>query len=216
MKVSYAICVCTEHRELDTLLCFLTRLKDTEDEIVILVDRTCVTREVQSVLNEYDDKIITFGREFENDFSAHKNYLNRKCTGDYIFNIDADEVPNENIVRNLKHGLKNGNPDLIYIPRVNICLGQTDELLKRYKFSANEVGWINWPDFQGRIYRNNKDIYWTADVHEKIGGPACKKIGNLEPKYENSLLHVKTAQKQIIQNTLYDKIIEKRLEGDQV
>ena len=214
MKISYAICVCTEYQELNTLLDFLTKVKDTEDEIVILVDRTHVTREVQSVLNEYADNIILCGREFANDFSAHKNYLNSKCTGDYIFNIDADEVPNEHVVRNLKQGLKNGNPDLIYIPRVNICLGQTEAFIKKCNFKVNEVGWINWPDFQGRIYRNDKDIYWTADVHETIGGPACKKIGSLEPRYENTLLHVKTVKKQIQQGELYDSITDARLEGD--
>ena len=43
MKITYAICVCTESRELNDLLNFLTHVKDEEDDINILVDSSKVT-----------------------------------------------------------------------------------------------------------------------------------------------------------------------------
>ena len=206
MKLSYAICVCDEARELKTLLEFINSVKDKEDEIVVLVDQGNITRGVQNVLNEYDDKIRVEGRVFNNDFSEHKNYLNRRCTGDYIFNIDADEVPTEDLIKYVKARVNVNKPDLLYIPRINICIGQTKEFLKRWKFQVNDLGWINWPDYQGRVFRNSKHIYWESTVHEKIGGPECKNIEGCDATPNLSLIHVKTVQKQNKQNEFYDTL----------
>jgi hypothetical protein len=43
VKISYAICVCNEHREIESLVNFLLKVKDAEDEINILVDSGKVT-----------------------------------------------------------------------------------------------------------------------------------------------------------------------------
>ena len=207
MKISYAICVCTEYREIDTLLTFLEEVKDAEDEIVILVDNTKASKELTMVLAHYTGLRI-FSRAFANDFSHHKNYLNSKCTGEYIFNIDADEIPTEHFIKNLKETIAKDRADLYFVPRINICLGQTDAFLKRHSFSTNEIGWVNWPDHQGRVYRNHKDIYWTSEVHETIGGPGCKNKNGYDPVPRNALLHVKTVKVQDRQNELYDTIIK--------
>ena len=214
MKFSYAICVCDEHKELDTLLDFLFNVKHDDDEIVILVDSTKNCRDVTLVLAAYTGLRI-FSRAFNNDFSQHKNFLNSKCRGEYIFSIDADEVPTEQLVEKL-YTMVEEKPDAIYIPRINICLGQTAEFLKRHGFCMNELGWINWPDCQGRIYRNHKDIYWQSDVHERIGGPQCKNIksGEMNPLF--TLLHVKTVKKQDKQHDFYEAIICERIEDGQV
>ena len=37
MKISYAICVCNEDNELNSLLSFLVKVVDDEDEINVLV-----------------------------------------------------------------------------------------------------------------------------------------------------------------------------------
>ena len=205
MILSYAICVCDEDRELETLLNFIYRVKDDEDEVVVLVDTTNVNRGVQNVLNVYD-KVHVFCREFNDDFAEHKNYLNNKCKGDYIFNIDADEVPTEALIKHIKTRITVTKPDLLYVPRINICLGQTKEFLNRWKFKVNDLGWINWPDFQGRVYKNSRYIYWESTVHEKIGGPECKHIEGCDATPNLSLMHVKTVQKQNKQNEFYDTL----------
>jgi hypothetical protein len=205
MMISYAICVCTEDRELNTLLNFLTTVKSKEDEIVVLVDRTQLNRDVENVLNAYRG-IRIYGREFKNDFAEHKNFLNRKCRGEYIFNIDADEVPTEELINYVKTRVAVTNPDVLFVPRINICLGQTAEFLKRWKFQTNDMGWVNWPDYQGRVYRNSENIYWESTVHEKIGGPECRVREGCDATPKLSLMHVKTVHKQNKQNEFYDTL----------
>ena len=46
MKLSYAITVCNESKDLYSLISFLKRTKDTEDEINVLVDTAHVTPQV--------------------------------------------------------------------------------------------------------------------------------------------------------------------------
>ena len=102
MKISYAICVCNEHPELNALLSFLTDVIDNEDEINILVDSGKVTDEVHSVLGKFEDRIVVHKRKFCGNFSKHRNYHITKCTGDYIFVLDADEIPQEALIKNIK------------------------------------------------------------------------------------------------------------------
>ena len=202
MNISYAICVCDEYNELDTLLHFLLTVRDKDDQIIVLVDTKRVSSDVMMVLKRYKT-VDKYFREFKNNFAEHKNFLNGKCTGDYIFNIDADEIPTEELIQHIKARLPITKPDLIYVPRINICLGQTRGFLKRWNFKVNELGWINWPDYQSRVFKNNKDIYWENIVHEKIGGPSCKNIEGCEASPTLSLIHVKTVQKQNKQNEFY-------------
>ncbi len=93
MKLSYAITVCNESRELYSLVSFLKKVKDPEDEINVLVDSTHVTQNVRDVLKFYEEDIIVHEREFDGDFSKHRNFHISKCSGDYIFLVDADEMP---------------------------------------------------------------------------------------------------------------------------
>ena len=58
MKLSYAICVCDEHSELNALLSFLVKVIDDEDEINILVDSGKVTDDVRSILKNFKSRII--------------------------------------------------------------------------------------------------------------------------------------------------------------
>jgi len=170
--LSYAICVCNEVKEIRILLTFLeeVRNKDTT-EIVVLVDSTKSTKKLVKCLATFGESIKVFKRDFDGDFAAHKNFLNSKCSGEFIFNIDADEVPDESLIRVFESIKPEHNFDLLYISRINICIGYNQAFLLRWKFQANELGWINWPDYQGRIYRNKPGIImWAGKVHEKIVG----------------------------------------------
>jgi len=62
MKLSYAVCVCNESRELFSVLRFLVDNKDDVDEINVLVDSKNVTQQVRQVLAHFSDKIIQFER----------------------------------------------------------------------------------------------------------------------------------------------------------
>jgi glycosyltransferase involved in cell wall biosynthesis len=196
MLITYAVMVCDEYKELNTLLHFLKRVV-TNGEVIVLVDSSKKCPERDSVLKKFPDYTVHY-RDFDGDFSSHRNFLCDQASGEYIFMLDADEVPTETLMDKLDEVTRQG-ADIIYIPRINICLGQTREWLKSHDFTTNEVGWINWPDYQGRIVKSH--IRWQGKVHEKPEGSDKRMVINAEPWF--ALLHVKTVEKQDKQNILY-------------
>jgi len=203
MKLSYAICVCNESRELDELILFLKTVKDEEDEIVILIDSGKVTDSVRNVLSKYKN-ILVSERKFTGNFAEHRNYHQALCSGDYIFAIDADEMPREEFIRKLKDTITTSNMDLLYVPRINIIPGYTKEWLSKYEFKINENGWINWPDYQGRVYKNNGIIKWTKGLHETVDG--ATRVGMFPDEPNHALWHIKNIQRQEDQDTFYKSL----------
>ena len=203
MKITYAIGVCTEQLELQSLLNFLLCVKDPDDDINVLVDTTKATPNIWSVLKA--SGVTVCMRAFDNNFSAHRNFHIEQCKGDYIFMIDADEIPQENLIRTIKNTIRETGADLIHVPRMNLCPGYTQTWLQNHKFQVNEVGWINWPDYQGRIFKRDPTIKWGKNLHEKIEG-AKKSIG-LPSSPNNGLWHVKTIEKQDYQGKFYDSLL---------
>lgn len=209
MKISYAITVCNEGQEFRELLDFLVPRIRKEDEIVVLQDTSKVSEEVDKVFVDFADHIKTrVTANFEEDFAAWKNRLNSYCTGDYIFQIDADEVPNELLLKYLPALLEeNPEVDLYLVSRQNIVNGLTDEDIKRWRWtisqrSSDGVQIVNWPDWQTRIYK--KGLEWKGKVHERIVG--FKKYGKVPTTLY--LVHIKNIEKQRQQNQHYDKIIQ--------
>tara|TARA_Y100000592_G_scaffold62319_1_gene97357 strand:- start:4989 stop:5630 length:642 start_codon:yes stop_codon:yes gene_type:complete len=203
VKISYGITVHNEAEELIKLLDVLNKNIRKEDEIVVCVDGD--DEKVEAVLGEYlsENEAIVYKRKLDKDFAAQKNSVIEKSSGDYIFHIDADEYPNEILVQQLPEILETNEVDLIYIPRVNTIDGMTDEDVRRWKWRLTEKNWVNYPDYQSRIFRNHKDIRWTRPLHEHIIG--VKTYAHLPPHEELSLYHPKTIQKQTQQNIFYNK-----------
>jgi hypothetical protein len=205
MKISYGITVCNEHQELQNLLEYLIKLIDAEDEIVVVYDQNRVTQEVLDVLEEYSEESISFPFNFQQNFLENKNFMNSKCSGDYIFQIDADEIPEQNLVVGLKTILEHNDVDLLITPRKNLVEGLTQEHIQKWRWNVNEKGWVNWPDAQKRIYRNNPNIKWTGhQVHGMVNG--FKTYATLPFEEEWSIIHNKTIDKQEYQNERYSKI----------
>ena len=214
MKISYAIPVCNEHIELEKLLSFLLEHIDENDEIVVQCDKGNTTPEVYKVLNQADQswqnnptkppiKVIEF--PLNGHFSNFKNNLKEHCTGDWIFQIDADELPHESLITNLKELLKlNTNTEMLLVPRVNTIEGLTQEHINKWRWNVNEKGWVNWPDYQTRIIQNSPKIKWQNKVHEQIVGISIK--GALPMEEEWCLYHPKTIGRQEAQNSFYDTL----------
>ena len=207
MKISYAITTHNEVEEVKQLIPFVYEHKKEEDEIIVLDDFS--VEEMEEVLNKfYDDGYVTVWqrRELQRDFAAQKNYAKEMCTGDYIFHLDADEMPSEFLITNLHQILEsNDNVDLIWVPRINTVVGLTHEHIVEWNWRVNDKGWINFPDPQARIFRNTEDIKWASRVHENIVG--CDVISQLPHKEEFCLYHHKNIEKQELQNNLYGEII---------
>jgi len=210
LKISYGITVHNEAEELQKLLEVLNENIDKEDEIVVCVDGD--DEKVEAVLGESLDSwqhYIVYKRKLDKDFSAQKNSVIEKSSGDYIFHIDADEYPNEILLQQLKEILTINDVDLIWIPRVNTVDGYTQEDVQKWGWRVTENNWINYPDYQARVFRNHKDIRWTRPLHEYITG--CKTYSHLPPQEELSLYHPKTKEKQEQQNKFYNQNFSREL-----
>ena len=210
MKISYGITVHNEAEELQKLLEVLNKNIDKEDEIVVCVDGD--DEKVEAVLGESLDSwqnYIVYKRKLDGNFADQKNSVIEKSSGDYIFHIDADEYPNEILLQQLKQILEMNDVDLVWIPRVNTVDGFTQEDVQRWGWRVNEKGWVNYPDYQARVFRNREDIRWTRPLHEYITG--CKTYSHLPPHEELSLYHPKTMEKQEKQNMFYMENFSKDL-----
>jgi len=211
MKISYAIPVCNEHIELEKLLSFLVKHIDENDEIVIQCDQGNTTPEVYKVLDSFKApvglkdplKVIEF--PLNRDFASFKNNLKENCSGDWVFQIDADELPHESLIINLKELLKlNPTTELFLVPRVNTVDGLTQEHINKWRWNINEKGWVNWPDYQTRIIQNSPKIQWASKVHEVITGFSTKAL--LPTEEEWCLYHPKNIKKQEMQNNFYNSL----------
>jgi glycosyltransferase involved in cell wall biosynthesis len=202
-KISYAITVCNEHEELARLLSFLQYKICPEDEIVIQYDEEAVTIEVLDTINALG-YAFPIGFSLNKDFATFKNNLRQYCKGDYIFQLDADEMPNEYLIENLSLLLQYNPVDLLWIPRINIVEGITSEHISRWRWAQNKLGWVNYPDYQGRVYRNTESVYWENKVHERIVGHAT--FAQLPAEEPWSMYHAKTIDRQERQNELYSQI----------
>jgi len=207
MKISYAITVCNELVEIQRLIEFLYLNKRQEDEICVLVDKPKASKELLFELYKYETTrwIILKESEFKGHFADWKNELTRMCLGDYIFQIDADETPHINLIKNLPSLLQdNQSADMIRVPRVNTVEGLTQEHIQKWGWNVNEKGWVNWADWQMRIYKNNRTVKWKNKVHEVLEGFNIH--GMLPMEEEWALYHPKTIDRQEKQNNYYNSL----------
>ena len=206
MKISYAITVCNEFLEIQRLVNFLVANKRRQDEIIIQFDSKNGDPEIESYLRSHsiNGEFNWHFYEFQGDFSHMKNRLTDMCKGDYIYQIDADEMPSTYVLDMLPEVLQHNSVDVLKVPRINTVEGITPEHIETWGWGVNDHGWINFPDFQWRIYKNNGKIKWKNRVHEVLEG--YKTMSYLPTEMEWCLVHNKTIKKQEQQNLMYSKI----------
>jgi glycosyltransferase involved in cell wall biosynthesis len=203
MKISYALLTHNEGKYIETLLSFLINYKHPEDEIVV-VDDFSDDQETIEILKKYNDNIKLHYRVFDGDHTQ-KNYLNSLCSGDYILQLDADELITPDFIQMLPELLKENNEiDLFIMPRINTVEGLTEEWIARWGWNVNEKGWVNFPDWQMRLYRNCEWVKWNGLLHSKIEGHKTYVFLPLEEMF--CITHPKEISRQIAQNNLYNKI----------
>lgn len=202
MRISYAITVCNEGKELMRLLSLLVSKVRDEDEIVVQCDTSNTTVVVREVIESYLRRIKLVEFSLNGNFAAYKNNLKKHCTGDWIFQIDADEYMSEEFIRNL-HEVLIANPtiELFLVPRINTVEGITENHIRSWRWTVNEKGWINFPDYQTRILQNSPRISWVGKVHEVLTGHTSYAF--LPPDEEYCLIHPKTIARQEEQNHYY-------------
>ena len=211
MKICYKILTHNETDSLEKLLDFLFENIKEKDHIIVVDDysdaptRKILSKYVES--NQYD----YFQNKLEDDFSKQHNYADSLVRDefDYIFSIDADELPNKWLIENIHEILESNDVDLIWVPRINTVEGITEEYIQQCGWRVNEKGWVNFPDYQGRIYKNDESVHWENPVHEIVTG--AKKVSHFPTEEEFCLYHPKDIQRQVKQNELYSKIQVEKL-----
>jgi len=201
-SISYAITACNEHTELDRLLNQLSTNISSEDEIIVQLDSENFTQEVERVVEKYP-KTTRIYFVLNGDFGTFKNNIKKHCTKDYIFFIDADEYLSEELLEDLKEILnQNIHTQLFLTPRINTVEGLTQEHIQKWGWNVNQDGWVNFPDYQTRIIKNEPEITWQNKVHERLTG--FKLYASLPDEY--CLIHPKDIKRQERQNDFYSKL----------
>lgn len=207
MKISYAITVCNELNEVQKLISLLQENKRNEDEIVVLYDSTNGSKSVEEYLraqNVAKTSFIWHSYKFDGHFANLKNHLTSLCSGDYIFQIDADELVEKYFIDLLPQVLEQNNVDVILVPRINTVEGLTPEHIQKWGWRVDENNWINFPDFQWRIYKNHPNIKWKNKVHEVLEG--YETLSHFPQSPEWCILHPKTIERQEKQNNYYNTL----------
>lgn len=208
MKLSYAITICNEYEETIRLISQLLNYKGDNSEIVVLLDTPKASTELIEYLELQGetDKITLIESEFNNDFAQWKNLLNSQCKGEWIFQLDADEYLENDLIYNLEDILENNvDKDLILVPRINTVEGLTEAHIQKWGWKVNEKGWVNFPDVQTRIYKNKPEtIGWSGNVHERIGG--YENYTNFPFEEVYCIKHPKTIERQEKQNNYYNTL----------
>jgi hypothetical protein len=207
MKITYAVTVCNEFLEIQRLLNFLLTHKRPQDGVVVLYDSKNGDPEIESFLRarSVNKSFAWHKAEFQGHFADWKNHLTSLCDGEYIFQIDADEIPHTKLIELLPAILEeNIQCDVITVPRINTVEGMSQDHMQQWGWNVNAEGWINWPDEQWRIYKNKPYLKWINKVHERIDG---HKIWTFLPTIEEfALYHPKTIERQVKQNNYYDTL----------
>jgi glycosyltransferase involved in cell wall biosynthesis len=207
--ISYLVTCKNEGNIIYQLLSLLNQYKEG-NECIILDDYSDDHATKESLQNflEIDNTFFKLHyHTLNNNYSEHKNYGKSLCKGKYIFQIDADELPSETLLQSLPELIKlNSDVDLFWIPRINNFVGVNQE-------NATQWGWkltpykdkliVNWPDPQGRLFKNLPNLKWERRLHEKIEG--AKLFSHLPHAYEFALHHNKTIAKQIETNLRYNR-----------
>ncbi|AFH50274.1 Glycosyltransferase [Ignavibacterium album JCM 16511] len=133
----------------------LNSVKDVVDEIVI-VD-TGSTDNTLEIAKSFDAKIFHF--EWNDDFSAARNFSLSKCTGNWILYLDADERLDLNSAKKIKP-LTEQNDNVGYYCTIT---SYNSEIQR-----SNSIRYI-------RFFRNHPDAKFSGRVHEQIT-PSLEKL----------------------------------------
>lgn len=203
MFLSYLVTCHNETISLEKLLSKLIEFKKDNHEIILLDDYSDSTDTIE-IINKYRDKVNFQQHSLNKNYGAHKNYGIGLCKGEWIFQLDGDECPTDELIKNIDLILKeNSNNEVIWLPRLNYFIGVTDIDVKTWGWNLYD-GMINFPDYQSRLYRNKPNIRYERRLHEKVEG--YKSYTFIPPQKDYAIIHEKTIEKQRQTNINYNKL----------
>lgn len=209
ISICFAITVCDEYEELRNLLNGVIPYLCKNDEILIQGDRDNITENVKKVIAEYSNSITKFVEyPLNHNFGEYKSQLAKQTNCEYIFQIDADEIPHPYLMRHIHRIIYNNKLDLIRVARINLMIENDEKFILWDNYDNAPKRPLNFPDYQRRIYKNSSNITWIHNIHEKVVG--FKTVAYLPTKKKYSLLHCKHWKKQIERDTQIFNVYKKK------
>jgi len=203
MFLSYLVTCHNETVSLEKLLSKLIEFKKDTHEIILLDDYSDNPQTVD-IINKYKSKVNFQQHSLNKNYGAHKNYGIELCKGKWIFQLDGDECPTDELIKNIDAILEsNDSNEVLWIPRLNYFIGVTNEDVKMWGWNYHD-GMINFPDYQSRLYRNLSNIRYQRRLHEKVEG--FKSYAFLPPQKDYAIVHEKTIEKQRETNIKYNQM----------
>ncbi len=149
--MTFSLCMIVKN-EAEILERCLDSISDLMDEIII-VD-TGSTDQTKEIAQKYTDKVFDF--EWDDDFSAARNFAFSKATMDYIYSADADEVldeENHEKFRMLKEAL---------LPEIEIVqMYYTNQLEYNTTYNFDE-------ELRPKLYKRIRTPVWVDPLHESV------------------------------------------------
>jgi glycosyltransferase involved in cell wall biosynthesis len=185
------------HNELVYLRSLIPKVAKICDEIIVVDD---LSSDGSKEYLESWPIITRIERKFELNFSDQRNAaLSLVQDGDWVFRIDADEIPSENLMVDFKESLSKieaQGVDRIQIPIYHLVT---------FGMCLQETG------CEIRLFKKNSSCLWHKQFHEEIR--ASFEGGLLKFPSWNALLHfkymdanrIKYTREFFVQNGLYDK-----------
>ena len=139
MFVSYLVTTHNETDCLDSLLSKLMSFKKDNHEVVLLDDYSDNPTTI-SIIEKYKSSINFQQKKLQNDYGAHKNYGISLCKGEWIFQIDADELPTDVLLENIDVLLEsNANNETLWLPRLNYFVGVTQTDIEMWGWNLRKI-----------------------------------------------------------------------------
>ena len=203
MFLSYLVTCHNETDSLEKLLSKLIKYKKNNHEIVLLDDYSD-NQTTLEVIQTFKDKVNFQKHKLDKNYGNHKNYGIELCKGEWIFQLDADEVPTDGLLENIELIIEsNSKNEVLWLPRLNYFIGVTDLDVNTWGWKLYD-GMLNFPDYQSRIYRNLPHIRYERRLHEKVEG--FKSYVFIPPQKDYAIIHEKTIEKQRETNVNYNKL----------
>lgn len=203
MFLSYLVTCHNETDSLDKLLTKLVKHKKDNHEIILLDDYSDNPTTVE-IIQKFKNSVTFVQHKLEKNYGTHKNFGIEQCKGEWIFQLDADEVPTDDLLENINLIIEsNSSSEVLWLPRLNYFLGVTEQDVQMWGWKFHD-GMINFPDYQSRIYKNSPHIRYQRRLHEKVEG--FKSYVFIPPQKDYAIIHEKTIEKQRQTNINYNKL----------
>jgi glycosyltransferase involved in cell wall biosynthesis len=203
MFLSYLVTCHNETDSLEKLLSKLVQYKKDKHEIVLLDDYSDNQKTLE-IIQKYKNKVTFAQHKLDKNYGAHKNFGIEQCKGEWVFQLDADEVPTNSLLENIDLIIEsNCSSEVLWLPRLNYFLGVTEQDVNMWGWKLHD-GMINFPDYQSRIYKNSPHIRYQRRLHEKVEG--FKSYVFIPPQKDYAIIHEKTIEKQRQTNINYNKL----------